>query len=239
MAEDDSSERARKQAKRNFKGLSMDDAESMKEYIARAKSLALNVQYHDIEVSEQEISHRVLNSLPPSYASEKKNFALRTGFSLAKLEGGLVRVETDGTNGSHARTAGFKARSGGQNGGRGGHNGGGRGKRDGKRSPVESAVAATSAAASARAARASAAATAVSAAAPARAARASAAISAAAAAISTTGAATAVPEVSAATSAAAARTKFRGMGSITRLFEVWSTRVFSVRMPCSTPHAFS
>ena len=48
MVEDDSSERARKQAQKIFEGLSMDDAESMKEYIARAKSLALNVQYHDI-----------------------------------------------------------------------------------------------------------------------------------------------------------------------------------------------
>ena len=34
----------------------MDNAESIKEYIARAKSLAFNVQYHDIEVTEQEIS---------------------------------------------------------------------------------------------------------------------------------------------------------------------------------------
>ena len=48
MVEDDSSKRARKQAQKIFEGLSMDDAESMKEYIARAKSLALNVQYHDI-----------------------------------------------------------------------------------------------------------------------------------------------------------------------------------------------
>ena len=50
----------------------MDDAESMKEYIARANSLVLNVQYHDVEVSEQEISRRVLNVLPPSYAAEKR-----------------------------------------------------------------------------------------------------------------------------------------------------------------------
>ena len=71
----------------------MDDAETMKEYIARAKSLALNVQYHDIEISEQEISRQVLNGLPPSYAPEKRNFALKTDFTLAELEGGLVRVE--------------------------------------------------------------------------------------------------------------------------------------------------
>ena len=56
MVDDDSSERARVQAKENFEGLSMDDAESTKEYISRAKSLALNEQYHDIEVNEQDIS---------------------------------------------------------------------------------------------------------------------------------------------------------------------------------------
>ena len=43
----------------------MNDAESRTEYIARAKSLALNVKYPDIKVTEQEISRRVLNELPP------------------------------------------------------------------------------------------------------------------------------------------------------------------------------
>ena len=140
MVEDESSERAKEQTKKNFEELSMNDDESMKEYIARAKSLALNVQYHDIEVTDQEISRRVLNGLPPSYAPEKRNFALKTDFSLAKLKGGLVRVEElnkspDGTDGNHALAAGFKARNGGRSGGRGGHNGGGRGKRDGKGRP--------------------------------------------------------------------------------------------------------
>ena len=118
----------------------MDNAEFTKEYIARAKSLTLNVQYHDFEVPEQEISRRVLNGLPPSYAPEKRNFALRTDLSLSELEGGLVRVEelhrsSDGTDGSHTLAAGFKARRGGRSEGRGGHNGGGRGKRDGKGCP--------------------------------------------------------------------------------------------------------
>ena len=140
MVEDDSSDRAKEQAKKNFEGLSRDSAESMKEYIARAKSLALNVQYHDVEVTDQEISRRVLNGLPPPYAPEKRNFALKTDFSLAELEGGLVCVEelnrsSDGTDGNHALAAGFKARSGGRSGGRGGHNGSGRGKRDGKGRP--------------------------------------------------------------------------------------------------------
>ena len=65
IVEDDNSDRAKEQAKKNFEGLSMDSAENMKEYIARAKLLALNVQYHDVEVTDQEISRRVLNDLPP------------------------------------------------------------------------------------------------------------------------------------------------------------------------------
>ena len=112
----------------------------MKEYIARAKSKAFNLQYHDNEVSEQEISRRDLNGLPPSYAPEKRIFAFKTDSTLAELEGGLVRVEalnrsSDGTDGSHALAAGFKARSGGWSGGRGSHNGGGRSMRDGKGRP--------------------------------------------------------------------------------------------------------
>ena len=140
MVEDESSDRARELAKKQFEELSMNDDESMKEYIARAKSLALNVKYHDIEVTDQEISRRVLNGLPPSYATEKRNFALKTGFFLAELEGGLVCVgdlsrSSDGTDGNHALAADFKARIGGRSGGRGCHNGGGRGKRDGKGRP--------------------------------------------------------------------------------------------------------
>ena len=49
----------------------MDDPESTKEYIARAKSLALNVKYNDIEITEQEISRRVLNGLPLSCAPKE------------------------------------------------------------------------------------------------------------------------------------------------------------------------
>ena len=140
MVEDESSDRAIELAKKQFEELGMNDDESMMEYIARAKSLALNVKYHDIEVTDQEISRRVLNGLLPSYAPEKRNFALKTDFSLAELEGGLVRVEElnrspDGTDGNHALAAGFKARNGGRSGGRGGHNSGGRGKRDGKGRP--------------------------------------------------------------------------------------------------------
>ena len=115
----------------------------MKKYIARAKSLALNAKYNDIEVTEQEISCRVLNGLPPAYAPKKRNFALKTDFSLSDLEGDLVRMKElseslGGTDGTHALAAGFKARSGGQSGRsgrRGGRNGRGLGKRDGRGRP--------------------------------------------------------------------------------------------------------
>ena len=91
----------------------------MNKYLARAKSLALNIQYHDIEVTDPEISRRVLNGPPPAYAPERQNFALRTDFSLVNLEDSLGRVEelnrsSDGTDGSHVLAAGFKARSGSQ-----------------------------------------------------------------------------------------------------------------------------
>ena len=140
MVEDDNSDKARELAKKQFEELSMNDDESMKEYIARVKSLALNIKYNNVEVTDQEISRRLLNGLPPSYAPEKRDFALKTDVSLAELEGSFVRVEelnrsSDGTDGNHALAAGFKDRSGGRSGGRGGHNGGGRGKRDGKGRP--------------------------------------------------------------------------------------------------------
>ena len=125
MAEDDSSERVREQTKKNFEGLSMDNAESMKYYIARARSLALNVQYLVIEVIEQEIGRRVSNDLPTAYAPAKRNYTLKTDFSLSDLAGDLIRVEElyrslGGTDGSHALAAGFKSRSGGKSGRSGG-----------------------------------------------------------------------------------------------------------------------
>ena len=63
MVEDESSDSARELAKKQFEELSMNDDESMKEYIARAKSLALNIKYHNVEVTDQEISRRVFS--PP------------------------------------------------------------------------------------------------------------------------------------------------------------------------------
>ena len=52
MVDDDDSEMAKEQAKKNFEELSMNDTESVKEYIARAKSLSLNVHHRGIEITE-------------------------------------------------------------------------------------------------------------------------------------------------------------------------------------------
>ena len=88
MVEDDSSDRAKEQAKKNFEGLSVDSAESMKEYIARAKSLALNVQYHDVEVTDQEISRRVLNGLsPPPVCPQEEKFCVENRFFSSRTGG--------------------------------------------------------------------------------------------------------------------------------------------------------
>ena len=84
-SQDESSERAREQAKKSFKGLSTDNAESMKEYNARAKSLALNVQYYDIEGTEQKISRRVLNGLPPCVRPRRNRNVCATGMHDSKF----------------------------------------------------------------------------------------------------------------------------------------------------------
>ena len=61
----------KEQSKKIFEELSMDTAESMNEYIARAKSSALHVKYHGIKLTEQEISLRVLNGLLPHLCSRE------------------------------------------------------------------------------------------------------------------------------------------------------------------------
>ena len=147
MIDDEDGEIAKEQAKTKFEELGMENGESIREYIGRAKSLASKVRYHGVEVSDHEISRRILNGLPSSFALEKRNFALRTDFSLADLEGGLVRVEnlpkdSDGSDGSHALAAGLAGR-GGRDGGRGARRGGGarggsgRGKYDGRGHPPQ------------------------------------------------------------------------------------------------------
>ena len=81
MVDDDSGERAREQAKKKIQELSMGYMKSMKQHLARARSLTLNVIHHNVEVIEQETSRRVLNGLPTAYAPEKQTFALKTEVS--------------------------------------------------------------------------------------------------------------------------------------------------------------
>ena len=80
MVEDERSDRARELAKKQFEELSMNDDESMKVYIARAKSPALNVKYHDQEVSCQVLNGLPLSYAPGTYAPGKRNFALKKIF---------------------------------------------------------------------------------------------------------------------------------------------------------------
>ena len=62
----------------------MENKESMKEYIARAEPLALNVKYHDIEVTEQETSRRVLNGPLLVYAPEKTELCFENRFQFER-----------------------------------------------------------------------------------------------------------------------------------------------------------
>ena len=71
MVEDEDCERTREQAKKHFEERSINNAESIKEHIVRAKFLVLHVKYHGIEVTEQAISHRVLNGLSPRLCSRE------------------------------------------------------------------------------------------------------------------------------------------------------------------------
>ena len=90
---EDESDRAREMAKTQFEELSMNDDEPMKAYISRAKSLAHNVKYHDIEVTDQKVSCRVLNGLPlvssreEKFCVENRFFSSRTG-GWFRLRGG-------------------------------------------------------------------------------------------------------------------------------------------------------
>ena len=74
MIDSKDSERAREHAKKYFEESSTATGLSMKEYIDSAKSLAINIQHHSMGISDHEISRRVLNGLPSTYAPEKCNF---------------------------------------------------------------------------------------------------------------------------------------------------------------------
>lgn len=102
--------------------MSINASESAREYVARTNGLANAVRYHEIEVEDEEICHRILTSLPPDYDFVRNGFAIQNKFSLESLEHGLVNAEepnkpSDGAEDRPTLAADFKSRYGGQGGG--------------------------------------------------------------------------------------------------------------------------
>ena len=79
---DEDSERAKEQVNKKFEELSMNNAKSMKEYIAKAKFLAFNVQNYGMQISDQEISRRVLNGSHCLSILSNRSFDNRCNYSI-------------------------------------------------------------------------------------------------------------------------------------------------------------
>ena len=79
---DEDSERAKEQANKKFEELSMNNAKSRKEYIAKAKFLAFNVQNYGMQISDQEISRRVLNGSHCLSILSNRSFDNRCNYSI-------------------------------------------------------------------------------------------------------------------------------------------------------------
>lgn len=94
--------------KKEFDQFAMIVGEFIREYVARAKGLAIAVRYHGVVINDEEICRRILTSLPP-------NMLLGWIIPLSELEHALVKVEElqkrpDGSDG-HALAAGFKSKN--------------------------------------------------------------------------------------------------------------------------------
>ena len=144
MVDDEGSAAAQNKVKREFKELTFRiEKGSIRDYVARAKSLVMKLEQRSVTTSKQEINCRILNDLPSDFDVKKQMFLIIADIESNELVGGLARIEDQRTrNGStgstHAPATGVKPRGNGQGrggltrGGRGGRDGSGRGKRDGR-----------------------------------------------------------------------------------------------------------
>ena len=139
----ESSEAAQDRVKKEFEALSFEiGKESIRDYIARAKSLAMKLEQNSVSTTKKEINRRILNGLPSVFDVEKKMFLMmidtdpdELGEALARLEDS--RTSDGGAGGTHALATSVKPRGGGQGRGGGarrdrGGRGNARGRRDGK-----------------------------------------------------------------------------------------------------------
>ena len=114
----------------------------MRDYIARAKAVAMKLEQNNVSTTKKEINRRILNGLPSDFDVEKNMFLLMTDTDPGEMGEALARVEDSktsngGAGGTHALATGVKPRGGGQGRGGGtrrdrGGRGNARGRRDGK-----------------------------------------------------------------------------------------------------------
>ena len=139
----ESSKAAQDRMKKEFEELSFEvGKESMRDYIARAKSLVIKLEQINVNTTKKGVSRRILNGLPCDFDVEINIFLLMTDTDPDELGEALARVEDSrmsngGAGGTHALATGLKPRGGGQGRGRGarwdrGGRGNARGRRDGK-----------------------------------------------------------------------------------------------------------
>ena len=135
----ESSEAGHDRFKKEFEELSFEvGKESMRYYIARAKTLVIKFEKNDVN-TKKEINRRILNGLPSDFDVEKNMFMVMTDTDPDELGEALARVEDSKTRngragGTHALAIGVKPRGGDQGrGGRARRNCGGRGNARGRR----------------------------------------------------------------------------------------------------------
>ena len=139
----ESSEAAQVRIKKEFEESSFEvEKKSMRDYIARAKTIVIKLEQNNVNTAKKEVNRRILNDLPSDFDVEKKMFLLITDTDPDELGEALARVENSrmsngGAGGTHALATGVKPRGGGPGrGGRARRDRGGRGnaraRRDGK-----------------------------------------------------------------------------------------------------------
>ena len=133
----ESSEAAQDRVKGEFEELSFEiGRESMRDYIARAKAVVMELEQNDVSTTKKEINRRILNGLPSEFDVVKKMFLSMTDTDPDELGEALTRVDDSrtkngGSDGAHALATGAKPRGGGARRDREGR-GNARGRRDGK-----------------------------------------------------------------------------------------------------------
>ena len=140
---DESSKASQDKVKEDFEELTFEiGKKSIRDYVARAKSLVMKLEQNSVSTNKKETNRRVLNGLTSAFNVENKMVLMMEDIEPDELGEALARIEDSRTRdgsagGTHALATGVKprgnsqGRGGGAQGDRGGR-GSARGKPDGK-----------------------------------------------------------------------------------------------------------